>query len=176
MVILQNIPSTPLLYYHFMFFFIKLNCFSHEITNIINALLCLVRYLLFANTLYPDKRCFTVSFCWPHSLHLLHLVSPPEAFHDFVSTIYPTKIITEAFFIGVKLFLSHKLQLLSCFRNISLCICFSRYSSFRFSSTPFFNFPLLHSILVLDLFQSFLYLVRCHLVENLLLSLLHALM
>ena len=124
--------------YHFMSFSTKLNSFAHEITNIINALLCLVRYSLFAYTLRPAKRCSTISLCWPHSLHLLHSTSSLEAFHDFVSTICSNKVITEAVFLGIRFCLSHELQLSSCLRNISLCICFPRYSSFRFSSTPFF--------------------------------------
>ena len=137
MVILQGIPSTPLLFVPLHVFLYQIK--FHEIANIINALLCLVRYSLFANTLHPAKRCSTVSLCWPHSLHLLHLANPLEAFHDFVSTICSSIVITEAVFLGVRFCLSHKLQLSSCFRNISLCICLSRYSSLRFCSTLFFN-------------------------------------
>ena len=74
--------------YYFMSFSTKLNSFAHEIANVINALLCLVRYSLFPNTLHPAKRCSTVSLCRPNSLHLIHLASPLEAFHDFVSTIF----------------------------------------------------------------------------------------
>ena len=108
-------PQHHFCLYHFMSFSTKLNSFTHEIANIINALLCLVRYLLFANTLHPAKRCSTVSLCWPHSLHLLHLASPLEAFYDFDSTICSSIVITEAVFLGVTFCLSHKLQLSSCF-------------------------------------------------------------
>ena len=62
--------------YHFRSFSINLNFFVHDIANIINALLCRVKYSLFANTLHLAKSCSTVSFCWPHSLHLLHSTSP----------------------------------------------------------------------------------------------------
>ena len=123
-----------------MFFSTKLNSFVHEIANIINALLCLDRYLLlFGKTLHPAKRCSTVSFYWPHSLHLLHSANPLEDFHVFVSTICSSIATTEAIFLGVRFCFSYKLQLSSCFRNIWICICFSRYSSFRFSSRPSFN-------------------------------------
>ena len=101
--------------YHFMSFSTKLNSFAHEIANIINALLCLVRYSLFTNTLHPANICSTVSLCWPHSLHLLHLTSPLEAFHAFVSAICSSIIITEVVFLGVRFCLSHELQLSSCF-------------------------------------------------------------
>ena len=104
--------------YHFMSFSTKLNSFADEIANIINALLCLVRYSLFANTLYPAKRCSTFSVYWPHSLHLLHLASLLEAFRDFVSTICSSKVITDEVFLGVRFCPNHKLQLSSCFRNI----------------------------------------------------------
>ena len=74
--------------YHFMSFSTELNSFAHEIANVISTLLCLVRYLLFANTLHPVKRYSAVSFCWPHSLHLQHLANPLEIFHDFLSTFW----------------------------------------------------------------------------------------
>ena len=72
-------------------------------------------------------------------MHLLHLARLLEAFHDFVSTICSSIVITEAVFLGVRFCFSHELQLSLCFGNILLYICFSRYSSFRFSSTPFLN-------------------------------------
>ena len=72
-------------------------------------------------------------------MHLLHLARLLEAFHDFVSTICSSVVITEAVFLGVRFCFSHELQLSLCFQNILLYICFSRYSSFRFSSTPFLN-------------------------------------
>ena len=84
--------------YHFTSFSTKLNSFAYEIANIVNALLCLVRYPLFANTLHPAKRCSIASLGWPHSLHLLHLASPLEAFHDFVSTICSSIVIIEQSF------------------------------------------------------------------------------
>ena len=121
--------------------FTKLNSFACDIVNIINAQLCLVRYLPFANTLHPAKICSTVSFCWSHSLHLLHLAAPLEAFHAFVLTISSSIVITEAFFFGVRFCFCQKLQLSSCFKNILLSNCFSRYWSCCFSSTPFFNLP-----------------------------------
>ena len=122
-----------------MCFSIKLNSFAYEIANIIIALLCMVRYLLFVNILHLAKRYSTVFLCWPSSLHLLHLASPLEAFHDFVSTIFSNIVITEQSFLVVEICLSRKLQLSTCFRNILLCICFSRYSSFRLCSTHFFK-------------------------------------
>ena len=85
----------------------------------------------------------------------------------FVSTIFSSIVITEAVSLSVRFCLSHKLQILYFFRNISLCICFSRYSSFRFSSTPFFNLVFIVSILVSSLFQSFPHSVRCNLPQNL---------
>ena len=161
--------------YHVMSFSTKLNSLAHEIANIINPLLCLARYLLFANTLHPAKRCSPVLFVG-HSLHLLHLARPLEAFHDFVSTICSSIVITEAVFFGVRFYLSHKLQLSPCFRNVLLCICLSRYSSLRFCSTLLFNlaFNALH--VSFQSFQSFLHPVRCNLLQNLPLSLLHTLM
>ena len=161
--------------YHFTSFSTKLNSFAYEIANIVNALLCLVRYPLFANTLHPAKRCSIVSLCWPHSLHLLHLASPLEAFHDFVSTICSSIVITEAVFLSVRFCLSHKLQLSPCFRNISLCVCLSRYSSLRFCSTLFFNLAFMVSMLVSSLFQYFLHPAKCNLLQNVTPSSLHAL-
>ena len=67
------------------------------------------------------------------------LLATQPAFTNFVSTICSSIVITEAVFLGVRFFLSHKLQLSSCFRNITLCICLSRYSSLCFCSTLFFN-------------------------------------
>ena len=121
------------------------------------------------------KRCSIVSLCWPHSLHSLHLASPVAAFHDFVSTICSSIVITEAVFLGVRFCLSHKLQLSSCFRNILLCICLSRYS-FSVSAQRFsLTLSLLLSMLVSSLFESFLHPVRCNLLQNLTSSPLHAL-
>ena len=150
-----------------MSFSTKLNSFAHEIANFINAVLYLVRYSLFANTLHPAKRCSTVSFSWPHSLHLLHSASPLEVFHAFVSTGYSSIIITEEVFLGVKFFLSHKLQLSSCFRNT--CFAFAS-PGILLSVSPqrlFLTLPLLLlSMLVSSLFQSFLHPVRYSLLQK----------
>ena len=145
-----------------MSFSTKLNSFAHEIANFINAVLYLVRYSLFANTLHPAKRCSTVSFSWPHSLHLLHSASPHENFHAFVSTGCSSII-----FLGVKFFLSHKLQLSSCFRNT--CFAFAS-PGILLSVSPqrlFLTLPLLLlSMLVSSLFQSFLHPVRYSLLQK----------
>ena len=105
----------------------------------ISPILCVVPDQRLAIYQQFAKRCSTFSFCWPHSLHLLHSANPLEFFHDFVSTIFSSKVNTKAVFLGVRFCLSHKLYLSFCFQNISPCICFSRYSSFRFSSKLFFN-------------------------------------
>ena len=162
--------------YHFMSFSTKLDFFAHEIANIISALLCLVRYLLFANTLHPAKRYFTVFLCWPHSLHLLHSASPLETFHDFVSTICSSIFITEAVFLVLD-FVSainysfHPVFEISRFAFVYPGILLS-VSAQRFSLT----LPLLLSILVSSLFQYFIHPVRCNLLQNLTPPPLHALM
>ena len=112
-------------------------------------------YSLFANTLHPAIKCSTVSFCWPYSMHLLHSASTLEAFHDLLSTICSRIFFTEAVFLGVRFFLSHKLQLSSCFRDMLLCICFSRYSSFCSSQRLSLTLPLLLSMLAPTFFNPF---------------------
>ena len=62
-----------------------------------------------------------------------------EGSHAFVSTICSSIVITMTVFLGVRFCLSHKLQLSSCFRNISLCIFFLQVSFFPFPLTSFFN-------------------------------------
>ena len=125
--------------YYFMFLSTKLNSFAHKIANIIKVLLCLVRYSLFANNLHPAKTCSTIFVCWAHRLHLLHSASPLEPLYNFVRTICSSIVSTEAVFLDVRFCFSHTLLLSSCFRNILFFIYFSRYSSFRLCSTPFFN-------------------------------------
>ena len=136
MVILQDIPSIPFLFEPLHVFSTKLNSFTHEVVNIISVVLCLVRHSVFANTLHPAKRC-SIPFVG-HSLHLLHS-SLLEGSHAFVSTICSSIVITMTVFLGVRFCLSHKLQLSSCFRNISLCIFFLQVSFFPFPLTSFFN-------------------------------------
>ena len=132
--------------------------------------------LLFANTLHPAERCFTASLCWPHSLHLLHSASPLEAFHDFFRTICSSKVITEEVFLGVGFCLSQKLQLSSCFR-ISRFAFVSQ--GILLSVSPqclSLTSPLLLFMLGSSLFQPFFHPVRCHFLQNLSPSSLHALM
>ena len=113
MVILQGIPLHHFCLYHFMSFSTKLNSFAREIANIINAVM-LGQILA--------KRCPTVSLCWPHSLHLLHLASPLEAFHDFVSTICSSIVITIIIIIIIILLLLLLLLLISFLLLLSLLL------------------------------------------------------
>ena len=119
MVILQDIPSAPLFLYHFMSFSTKLNFFAHETANIINALLCLITYSLFANTLHPVKRCCTIYLCWLDSLHYCIW----QALLKLSMILFQPFVPAEAVFLGVVFCLSHELQISFCFPNISLCIC-----------------------------------------------------
>ena len=109
MVIFQDIPSTPPLFVplHVFLYQIKFlcpwNCPYHQCSVMPGQILAICQH-----TFHPAKRCSTVFFCWPHSQHLLHSPSPANAFHDFVSTICSSKVITDAVFLGVWFCLNHE--------------------------------------------------------------------
>ena len=122
-------------------------------------MLYLVRYSLFANTLNPAKRCSTVFFSWPHSLHLLHSASPHEIFHAFVST--GCSIII---FLGVNFFSATNYSFQPVFVTPHLPFA---SPDILLSVSPqrlFLTLSLLLlSMLVSSFFQSFLHPVRCNL-------------
>ena len=149
-----------------MSFSTKLNSFAHEIANIINAVLCLVRYSLFASTFHPAKRCSSVSLCWLHSLHLLHLTSPLEPLMILFQPFVPAKL---DFFSAIH-YSFHPVFEISHFAFVSRGILLS-ISPQRVSLT----LPLLLSMLVSSLFEFFLHPVRCPL-QNVSPYPLHALM
>ena len=78
----------------------KLYSVAQTIARIISALLCLARYLLFANILHPAKGGSIVLFVQHTTcIYCTHLV--PFTFYGFVSTICSSIDITAAVFLGV---------------------------------------------------------------------------
>ena len=125
-------------------------------------MLYLVRYSLFANTLHPAKRCSTVSFSWPHSLHLLHSASPHENFHAFVSTGCSSIIFLGVNFFSATNYSFHPVFVTPRLAFASPVILLSVSPQRLFLTLPL----LLLSMLVSSLFQSFLHPVRCNLLQK----------
>ena len=96
-----------------------------------------------------SQKMFHCFLCWSHGLHLLHSASSLEAFHDFVSTICSSIVITflVLHFISTINYKFHPVLEISCFTFF-----FFKYSSFCFSSVHFFN---LAFIALCNGFQSF---------------------
>ena len=111
----KTCPLVHLSLYHFTSFFTRWYSFVHATAITISALLCLVKYSLFAVFLHPASRCSTVSFCSQHNLRLPSSISPPVTFHDLVSTICSSIDIIEAVFAGVKFRSNHRFHCWFCF-------------------------------------------------------------
>ena len=103
----KTCPLVHLSLYHFTSFFTRWYSFAYATAITISALMCLVKYSLFAIFLHPASKCSTVSFCSLHSLHLPSSVSPLVTFHALVSTICSSIDIIEAVFGGVMFCSNH---------------------------------------------------------------------
>ena len=111
----KTCPLVHLSLYTFTSFFTRWYSFAHATAITISALLCLVKYSLFAIFLNPASKCSTVSFCSLHSLHLPSSVIPLVTFYALVSTICSSIDIIEAVFGGVMFCSNHRLHCWSCF-------------------------------------------------------------
>ena len=60
----KTCPLVYLSFYHFTSFITRWYLFTHATAITISALLCLVKYSLFAIFLHPASRCSTVSLCY----------------------------------------------------------------------------------------------------------------
>ena len=65
----------------------NLHSFSQVTASVINALLCLAKYLLLNKAVHPVTRCSTVSYYPWHARHLSSSISLWASFQDLVSTI-----------------------------------------------------------------------------------------
>ena len=81
--------------------------FAQATAVIISARLCLVRYSLFASLVHPATRCFTISECWVHILHVPLSVIRLDSFHDLVSTMCSNIVIIAAVFPGLRFWDNH---------------------------------------------------------------------
>ena len=104
-----------------------------------------------------SQKMFHCFLCWSHGLHLLHSASSLEAFHDFVSTICSSIVITflVLHFISTINYKFHPVLEISCFTFF-----FSNILLFVSPQCISLTLPLLLCVMVSSLLQSFLHLVR----------------
>ena len=114
-------------------------CFAEATTRIIGALLCLVRYLLFANLVHPATRCSTVSECCLHILYLPFSINPRASSHNLGSTIWSITVMIAAVFPGLRFWIITFLLLF--FIQLTLLLFFP-YLSILCLFIPFFSFSL----------------------------------